>query len=66
MSLTLKDTAGKIKTGTSTIGGVNIGEIHALCTDGTRVQGSFLIGSGTTSGTVSGTDTNGSVCKPLF
>ena len=66
LSLTLKDTGGKVENGTSTVGGVNTGEIYAVCTDGTRVQGSFLIGSGTTSGTGSATDTNGNVYKLLF
>ena len=66
LSLTLKDTGGKLENGTSTVGGVNTGEIFAVCTDGTRVQGSFLIGSGTTSGTGTATDTNGNVYKLLF
>ena len=66
LSLTLKDTGGKLEKGTSTVGGVNTGEIYAVCTDGTRVQGTFLIGSGTTSGTGNATDTNGNVYKLLF
>lgn len=66
LSLTLKDTGGKLEKGTSTVGGVNTGEIYAVCTDGTRVQGSFLIGSGTTSGTGNATDTNGNLYKLLF
>ena len=46
--------------------GVNNGEIYAVCDDGTRVQGTFVIGSGTASGTGTATDTNGNVYKLLF
>jgi hypothetical protein len=41
--------------------GMNHGEIYAVCEDGTRVQGTFVIGSGTASGTGTATDTNGNV-----
>lgn len=51
---------------TETVGGVNSGEIFAICRDGTRVQGSFVIGSGTTSGTGEATDTLGNTYKILF
>jgi class 3 adenylate cyclase len=46
--------------------GVNTGEIYAACVDGTRVQGTFVIGSGTASGSGNATDTNGNVYKLLF
>ncbi|MDM7930620.1 hypothetical protein [Tabrizicola sp.] len=37
------------------------GEIYAVCDDGTRVQGTFVIGSGTASGSGNATYTNGNV-----
>jgi hypothetical protein len=49
-----------------TVAGVNTGEIYAVCADGTRVQGTFVIGSGTASGSGNATDTNGNVYKLLF
>ncbi len=52
--------------GVETVAGVNNGEIYAVCDDGTRVQGTFVIGSGTASGTGQATDTNGNVYKLLF
>ena len=45
---------------------VNRGEIYAICTDNTRIEGSFVTGSGTNSGTGSATDTNGNSYKLLF
>ena len=45
---------------------MNDGEIYAVCADGTRLQGTFIIGSGTASGTGRATDTNGNVYKLLF
>lgn len=66
LSLTWKKTGGELGTETSTVAGVNDGEIYAVCADGTRVQGTFVIGSGTASGTGSATDTNGNVYKLLF
>jgi hypothetical protein len=46
--------------------GVNRGEIYAICTDNTRVEGSFVTGSGTNSGTGTATDSNGNTYKILF
>ena len=46
--------------------GLNSGEIYAVCRDGTRVQGTFIMGSGTTSGTGTATDTLGNTYKILF
>jgi hypothetical protein len=46
--------------------GLNRGEIYAICTDSTRIEGSFVMGSGTNSGTGSATDTNGNTYKLLF
>ncbi len=66
VSLTLRDTGGKIGTERKSVAGVNEGEIYAVCSDGTRVQGNFIIGSGTASGTGRATDTNGNVYKLLF
>jgi hypothetical protein len=66
MSLTWKKVGGDVGTKTDTVAGVNDGEIYAVCEDGTRVQGTFVIGSGTASGTGTATDTNGNVYKLLF
>ena len=66
LSLTWRKTGGELGTEKETVAGVNNGEIYAVCEDGTRVQGTFVIGSGTASGTGSATDTNGNVYKLLF
>lgn len=66
MSLTLRKTGGEVGHEIETVAGVNNGEIYAVCGDGTRVQGTFVIGSGTASGTGQATDTNGNVYKLLF
>jgi hypothetical protein len=66
VSLTWKKVGGDVDRKTDTVAGVNDGELYAVCEDGTRVQGTFVIGSGTTSGTGSATDTNGNVYKLLF
>ncbi len=66
LSLTLRDTGGKISNSTKDVGGINSGEIYAVCTDGTRVQGRFITGSGTQSGTGTVTDTRGNSYKLLF
>lgn len=66
VSLTLSGPKASLGKETTMVGGVNNGEIYAVCTDGTKVQGSFLVGSGTVSGTGRATDTNGNVYKLLF
>lgn len=66
VSLTLRDTGGRLGRDIKTVARVNNGEIYAVCADGTRVQGNFISGSGTTSGTGRATDTNGNVYKLLF
>jgi hypothetical protein len=66
LSLTWRKTGGEIGAESETVAGVNDGEIYAVCADGTRVQGTFVIGSGTASGTGRATDTNGNVYKLLF
>jgi|GEM_PF-806821 len=66
MSLTFKKTGGEVGREIETVAGVNTGEIYAVCADGTRVQGTFVIGSGTASGTGRASDTNGNVYKLLF
>jgi hypothetical protein len=66
LSLTWRKVGGDVGSKTDTVAGVNDGEIYAVCEDGTRVQGTFVIGSGTASGTGSATDTNGNVYKLLF
>lgn len=66
LSLTWKKTGGEIGGETKTVARVNDGELYAVCSDGRRVQGTFMIGSGTASGTGSATDTKGNVYKLLF
>jgi hypothetical protein len=66
LTLTWKKTGGGLGAESETVAGVNDGEIYAVCEDGTRVQGTFIIGSGTASGTGRATDTNGNVYKLLF
>ncbi|WP_343117335.1 hypothetical protein [Ostreiculturibacter nitratireducens] len=66
LSLTLRGTGGKIGRSTEDVGGINSGEIYAVCSDGTRVQGTFIMGSGTQSGTGTATDTLGNRYKLLF
>jgi len=66
LSLTWRKTGGEVGKESSTVAGVNNGEIYAVCADGTRVQGTFVIGSGTASGTGQASDTNGNVYKLLF
>lgn len=66
MSLTWRKTGGEVGREVETVAGVNNGEIYAVCADGTRVQGTFVIGSGTSSGTGQATDTNGNRYKLLF
>ncbi len=66
LALTWKKTGGEVGTARETVAGVNNGEIYAVCEDGTRVQGTFVIGSGTASGTGQASDTNGNVYKLLF
>lgn len=66
LSLSLRDTGGKYTTSTADVGGINSGEIYAICTDGTRVQGHFITGSGTESGTGTVTDSLGNTYKLMF
>ena len=66
VSVRLLQPGAEVGTRSSTVAGVNNGEIYAVCDDGTRVQGTFVIGSGTASGTGTATDTNGNVYKLLF
>ena len=66
LSLKLKDLGGSYKNSTEDVGGVNTGEVYAVCKDGTRLQGTFIMGSGTQSGTGTVTDTRGNSYKLLF
>jgi hypothetical protein len=66
LSLTLQSTGGKLNKSVTDVGGVNSGEVYAVCTDGTRVQGRFITGSGTESGTGTVTDSLGNTYKLLF
>lgn len=66
ISLSIRGLGGNLGRSTETVGGVNSGEIYAVCKDGTRVQGNFIMGSGTKSGTGTATDTLGNTYKILF
>lgn len=66
LSLSLRGPGGKVSNTTADVGGINSGEIYAVCTDGTRMQGRFVTGSGTESGTGTVTDTLGNTYKLLF
>ena len=66
INLSIRDLGGRFGRSSETVGGVNTGEIYAVCRDGTRVQGHFIMGSGTTSGTGNATDTLGNTYKILF
>ncbi|MEF3047654.1 hypothetical protein [Pseudotabrizicola sp. L79] len=66
LNLSIRDLGGKLTRSSETVGGVNSGEIYAVCRDGTIVQGRFAMGSGTTSGTGSATDSRGNTFKLLF
>lgn len=57
---------GKIGRTNETVGGVNTGQLFAVCKDGTRVEGNFMMGSGTTSGNGTATDSLGNSYKVLF
>jgi hypothetical protein len=66
LTFSLRGPGGKVSNTTADVGGVNSGEIYAVCSEGTRVQGHFLMGSGTESGTGTVTDTLGNTYKLLF
>ena len=65
VAVSLRDVI-RLTDGTGTVGGINSGEIYAICKDGTRVQGQFVMGSSTTSGTGTATDTRGNTYKLMF
>ncbi len=67
LSLTLRGgPGGNVGNSVESVGGINSGEIYAVCKDGTRVEGKFVMGSSTTSGTGTATDTRGNSYKLLF
>jgi len=66
ISLSIRDLGGRLGRDRETVAGVNSGELYAVCRDGTIVQGTFVMGSGTTSGTGTATDTQGNSYKVLF
>lgn len=66
ISLSIRDLGGRLGRTNETVAGVNNGEIYAVCRDGTIVQGSFVVGSGTTSGNGTATDSLGNSYKLLF
>lgn len=57
---------GKVGRTNETVGGVNSGQLFAVCKDGTRVEGYFMMGSGTSSGNGTATDTAGNSYRILF
>ena len=65
-SLSIRDLGGRLGRDRETVAGVNSGELYAVCREGTVVQGTFVMGSGTTSGTGTATDTQGNSYKVLF
>ncbi|NBE08436.1 hypothetical protein [Paragemmobacter ruber] len=66
INLSIRDLGGRLGRDRETVAGVNSGELYAVCKDGTIVQGTFVMGSGTTSGTGTATDTLGNSYKVLF
>ncbi len=66
LNLSLRRPGVELSNTAEVVPGVNRGEIYAICTDNTRIEGSFVMGSGTNSGTGSATDTNGNTYKLLF
>lgn len=66
LSIRLSGPGGDLGGKTETVGGVNPGELFAVCRDNTQVQGDFVMGSGTTSGTGQATDSRGNAYRLLF
>lgn len=66
INLSIRDLGGRLGGNSEDVAGVNNGEIYAVCRDGTIVQGSFVVGSGTTSGNGTATDSLGNAYKLLF
>ena len=66
LSLSLRGPGGKYSSSSEDVAGINSGEIYAICSDGTRVQGHFITASGTESGTGTVTDSLGNTYKLLF
>ncbi len=66
LSIKLSGPGGDFGGKTETVGGVNPGELFAVCRDNTQVQGDFVMGSGTTSGTGQATDSRGNTYRLLF
>ncbi len=66
LSLSLRRPGVEISNTNEEVPGVNRGEIYAICTDNTRIDGAFVTGSGTNSGTGTATDTKGNTYKILF
>lgn len=66
INLSIRDLGGRLGGSNEDVAGVNNGEIYAVCRDGTIVQGSFVVGSGTNSGNGTATDSLGNAYKLLF
>lgn len=66
LSLKLSGPGGDFGGKTESVAGVNPGELFAVCRDNTQIQGDFVMGSGTTSGTGQATDSRGNSYRLLF
>ncbi len=66
LSIALTGPGGDFGGKTESVAGVNPGELFAVCRDNTQIQGDFVMGSGTTSGTGQATDTRGNSYRILF
>ena len=66
LSIKLSGPGGDFGGKTESVAGVNPGELFAVCRDNTQVQGDFVMGSGTTSGTGQATDSRGNSYRLLF
>lgn len=66
LTIRLSGPGGDFGGKTESVAGVNPGELFAVCRDNTQVQGDFVMGSGTTSGTGQATDTRGNTYRLLF
>jgi hypothetical protein len=45
---------------------VNPGQFYAICSDNRKIEGEFVTGSGTASGTGAARDSKGNVFKMIF
>jgi hypothetical protein len=55
-----------VSTTASIVPGVNPGQFYAICSDNRKIEGEFVTGSGTASGTGAARDSKGNVFKMIF